>query len=120
MSMRAQLFKCLSVFPYALVAWIVVLFLLSLIIHLPRGFFIALHSLADFFVFGVVFHYYYEVHASAKPFETTAWVMFLLFLFEAILFTFFIPDMKNYLNFIDWIFPAFLIATTVYALKSLK
>lgn len=111
---------CLSVFPYALVAWVIVLFLLNLIIHLPRGFFIALHAIVDLLVFGVVFHYYYEAHASAKAFETTAWAVVLLFVFEAILFTFFLPNMTQYLNFIDWIFPAFLIATIVYVVGSFK
>ncbi len=114
MIMQARMITFLTVFLYAFVAWIVVVFLLSFLINLPRPAFVSLHYVSDLVLFGVVFRSYYEAHPRANPFETTALTMVSLFILEAILFGVIIPDLGHLLNFVDWIFPAFLIATTVY------
>ena len=101
---------------YSFVPWVAVLFVLSFVSLLPRGAFIAIHYVLTVCLFGLVFHFFYETHAKKSSFITTIFALISLFLFELIFWNFFSSDAKRYLNFVDWIFPLFLIATTVYAL----
>lgn len=73
------------------------------------------HYAADLIVFAVVFFLYYRIIPSASPFSTMAASMITLFILEAILWQFFLHD-RQYLTFVDWVIPAFLIATTVYGI----
>lgn len=103
-----------TVATYAFVPWVVVLFALSFAIYLPRSLFITVHYFLDVFLFGFVFHYFFETHPHASAFTTTTLALIALFIFELIFLNFFSSDPGRFLNYVDWIFPAFLIATSIY------
>jgi hypothetical protein len=114
--MNARLIHFVTVAIYAFVSWAIGLFVLTVSLNLPRGVFIFLHLLVNILAFGVVFHYYFEAHKQTSTYTTTILTLVSLFVFEGLFFGFFSSEPGRLLNFIDWIFPAFLIATTVYAI----
>ncbi len=114
--MNERFAKFLTVAVYTFVPWAIVLFVLTIGINLPRGAFIFVHYLVDILAFGIVFHFFYETHKNASAYTTTLNMLIALFVFEAIFLGFFSSEPGQFLNYIDWIFPAFLIATTVYAI----
>ncbi|MBI5369613.1 hypothetical protein HZA85_00245 [Candidatus Uhrbacteria bacterium] len=111
----AQLIRVFPLVLYAFVAWVAVLFLLSLSLTWPRAAFIAIHIAATVGIYWFVFRAFYDVHHQARPYPTTIFVLVSVFVFDAILFGFFVENPARFLNFPDWIFPIFLMATTVYA-----
>ena len=74
-----------------------------------------IHYLANVFVFGFLFHFYFEARPKTSPFDTMIIAILSLTVFEAVFLWFYAEDPMHFLNYVDWIFPAFLIATTVYA-----
>lgn len=114
--MTQRLSDFVTIAIHAFVPWALVLFVLSLMVNLPRGAFVFFHYVIDVLLFGLVFHFYYQAHPHTHAFHTTIFALLSLFLFEAIFWTFFASGADKFLNFVDWIFPAFLIATTIYAI----
>lgn len=103
-----------TVAVYAFVPWAITLFVLSLLQTIPRLLFICLHYVLTIVVFGIVFRSYYHTHPKTRPFITTAHAFSALVVFELVFWQFFSSGSRSYFNYVDWIFPAFLIATVVY------
>jgi hypothetical protein len=112
--MVERLVKFLTVAIYAFVPWAIGLFVLTVSMNLPRNVFIPLHYFVNILAFGIIFHYYYETHKQASAYITTILTLVALFVFDGIFLGFFSSEPGRFLNFIDWIFPIFLIATIVY------
>ncbi|MDX1608394.1 MAG: hypothetical protein R3251_04250 [Candidatus Spechtbacterales bacterium] len=108
----------LIVFLATFTGWITALGLFILARGLSRGTFIAFHYLADAILFGAIFFLYFKL--SSQPlssFAVMAAAMASLFIFEFILWRFIAPGQAHlYLNFVDWVIPAFIIASTIYAI----
>jgi len=99
---------------FALVGWLPVLLALSWIRSLPRAWFVLLHYALDILVFGAVFALYYKYFGHFSPFVTMAIAMVSLFAIEFIVWGLLYHGELWFLNWIDWIVPAFLVASTVY------
>ncbi|MEK7615346.1 MAG: hypothetical protein AAB431_03110 [Patescibacteria group bacterium] len=100
---------------YAFIPWILILFVLSLTFHFPHAVFVLLHYVLNVLLFFIAFRFFYRTYPHANPFFTTLKVLLFLCLFEIILWIFFGQPQKPFLNYIDFLFPAFLIVTTIYA-----
>ena len=98
----------------ALLGWGVVLGILFYVKDMPRIWFIILHYLVDIVVFGGIFWVYAKFGQKVEPFQTMAIAMIALIAAEFVLWKFVAPGNTQYLTFVDWIVPAFLIASTVY------
>ena len=99
---------------YAFIAWLIVLFLLSRSLHLSRGAFIAVHYLLDVVVFGAAFYQYHRSYLQTKAFQTTAIALSALLVYEAVFWNYFYQGDLQYLNYVDWILPLFLVVTSIY------
>jgi hypothetical protein len=104
----------LTVMFFALLGWLPILFTLSWIRGLPRFWFVLLHYALDVLVFGLVFSLYYKRVGHLSPFATMAVAMLSLFAIELVFWGIFYSGEMWFLNWIDWIVPAFLVASTVY------
>ena len=106
--------SALAVSVFSLIAWVPILLVLSWIRNLPRPWFVLLHYVLDILLFGVVFAVYYRYFGSFSPFATTAIAMVSLFVIEFVFWGLFYHGELWFLNWVDWIVPAFLVASTVY------
>ncbi|OHA48118.1 MAG: hypothetical protein A2806_00570 [Candidatus Terrybacteria bacterium RIFCSPHIGHO2_01_FULL_48_17] len=98
-----------------LLNWGIILSALSLVRDMPRPLFVFFHYGLNIIVFGLVFGLFYKYIGSPNPFTTTITAMAGLFLYEFVFWKFvYSGDPMQYLTFIDWIVPAFLIASTIY------
>ena len=104
----------LTVALFAFIAWLPILAALVLMRNLPRVWFVALHYGLDILLFGLVFAVYHKRLGRFSPFGTMAIAMFSLFAIEFVFWNFFYRGELWFLNFVDWIVPAFLVASTVY------
>ena len=95
-------------------AWFIALGALTVLQRLPRIGFILAHYGVDVLVFGAVFLAYYHYFGQVTPFVAMAYAMITLFVLEFFFWQFVYVGEKTYLNFVDWVVPAFLIATTIY------
>lgn len=111
--------KTVRVFSVAIttfIPWLITLAALGASLGLPRPLFILLHYTLNVLLFGVAFSIYYRGHSGVDPFTVTLIAMLSLVLFEVVYLVFIYKGELWFLNYIDWIVPAFLIATTVYGL----
>jgi len=104
----------LTVAFFAFFGWLPVLLSLTLIRDMPRPFFVLIHYLADIVVFAGVFAAYHRHIGHFSAFGTMAIAMLSLFAIEFVYWKFFYSGELWFLNFVDWIVPAFLVASTIY------
>lgn len=88
--------------------------LLILVKDIPRIWFIIANQLISIAVVAPIFALYYKYFAHFSPFVTMAIAMISLFLVDFIWWKFIYTGKQSYLNFLDWILPAFLVASTIY------
>ncbi len=96
------------------IAWGVILAVLRVAQALPRIGFVVAHYLANALIFGSVYYLYYRFFPEAKPFETMAVSMIGLFVVEYIVWTFVYDGELWFLTWVDWILPAFIVASVIY------
>ena len=104
----------LTVGALSFAAWLAVLLALSVARGLPRAAFVVAHYGLDILIFGVGFALYHRYIRYFSPFATMAIAMSSLFTVEFIFWRFFYKGELWFLNFVDWIVPAFLVASTIY------
>jgi hypothetical protein len=112
--MMQRIVAALTVAVFAFFGWLPILLSLGLIRDLPRLLFVLGHYLLDILVFGGVFAAYYRNVGHFSPFATMAIAMLSLFAIEFIYWKFLYTGELWFLNFVDWIVPAFLVASTIY------
>ena len=108
--------QTITIFIITLAGWLSALGIFVLAKDLPRVPFIIFHYVVDILIFGGIFALYFK-YSQNHPgaFTTMATAMISLFVFEFILWRFISPqNASTYLNFVDWVVPAFIIATLVY------
>lgn len=105
---------------HALLAWILIEIFVNHAHGLSRRAYIALHYVVVVMAFAILFLFYHWIFdVGASPFFVTVVGMGFIFLFEFVVFRFFYIGERWFLNFVDWIVPAFLATTTIYAVVSL-
>ena len=104
----------LTVGAFSFAGWLVVLACLGAVRSASRPAFILLHYALDVVVFGAAFLAYHKWAHRFSPFTTMAIAMLSLFLIEFVFWRFFYSGELWFLNFVDWIVPAFLVASSVY------
>lgn len=109
-----SLFQIIIISIFTLVPWGIILYLLSVFKNLPRTYFVLLHYLVNILLFGIVFYIFYARFSHPSPFATMAVSMAVIFVTEFIVWNFLYSGDLWFLNFFDWMLPAFLIASTVY------
>ncbi len=96
------------------------MFVLSISKNLGRFYFVILHYFLDIFIFGFLFFIYYKYLVKFSSFTTMAIAMIWLIVFEFIFWKFIYKGDLWFLNWVDWIVPAFLVASTIYFVYYLK
>lgn len=113
----------LSVFiiaAHTLVAWLLIETFVNTCHGLSRSRYILNHYLVVVLAFGGVFALYFRFFgADADVFATTLVSMGCAFALELGVFRYLYVGECWFLNFVDWILPAFLAASTIYAVGTL-
>jgi len=109
-----RIVAALTVAVFAFFGWLPILMALGLLRDLPRLLFVLTHYALDVLVFAGVFAAYYRNVGHFSPFATMAIAMLSLFAIEFIYWRFLYTGELWFLNFVDWIVPAFLVASTIY------
>jgi len=112
--MRAKFVEIFKIAVLSFLAWIVVLGFLSYIRGLSRAWFVILHYFANVIVFGFVFFVYFKYLGSLPAFKTMVASILSLLTFEFVFWVFIYNGELWFLNIIDWVIPALLIAFTIY------
>lgn len=104
----------LTISIFSFVGWVVALGIFSQIKDFPRIWFILAHYALDILIFGALFFIYYKYFGHFSPFTTMAIAMAILFIIEFVYWKFIYTGELWFLNFWDWILPAFIVASTIY------
>lgn len=108
----------LIVFGFTFIAWIISLGVLSAVKDIPRFWFIVVHYAVDILIFGIVFLIYYKNFNVFSNFTVMAIAMISLFIIEFVFWNFFYKGELWFFNFVDWVIPAFIVASTIYFTRS--
>ena len=103
-----------TVFIFSFVGWMAALGVLAFAKEWPRFLFVALHYASNVLLFGVLFGVYFRYVHQFSPFVTMVIAMVSLFGFEFVFWRFLYHGPFWFLNFVDWMVPAFIVASTVY------
>ncbi len=118
--LRNRFFKFFNILVHTFVAWAVLMFVLNFFASSSREVFVFLHFLFAIIIFAIVFRSYYQAHESPSPFFTVIQAIVSFATFEIVYINFFQPASNHLLDFVDWIFPFFLIVSTIYAVGKQK
>lgn len=99
---------------YTIVPWAILVFFLTIASDLHRPIFIILHCIVVLGAFGIVFRFYFDSHPTATAFNSAVIAVLAFTTYDAIFLLSYAKDPVRFLNYVDWIFPTFLIAVTVY------
>lgn len=103
-----------SIFGASLLSWLILAGYFLISQNLSRITFIFLHYLTAIGATALFFFILYKYLPHFTPFYTMVTAMISLFIIEFIVFKYIYKGELWFLNFIDWMVPAFLIATTIY------
>ncbi len=106
--------QILIVFLHTMVAWVGVELYINSFYSLPRTAYILLHYLVVFGIFVVVFGAHAKFFPSFSPFVITAIVFACILAIEFVVFRFVYSGELWFFNYLDWIFPLFLLSSAVY------
>ncbi len=105
---------------HALFAWLLIEIFVNVCHSLSRVRYVALHYLVIVGSFAVLFGLHERFFdTGASPFETTIVAIGFVLVLEFVVFRYVYAGERWFLNFVDWIFPMFLAASTVYAVTYL-
>lgn len=96
------------------IPWLITLAALGVSSSLERPAFVVVHYVLVVLLFGVAFGIYFRDRKGVDSFTVTVIAMLCLFAYEVIYVTFFFEGSRWFLTYVDWLVPAFLIASTVY------
>jgi hypothetical protein len=100
---------------HALIAWVVMEVYVNNAYRFSRPWYVLFHYGAVVFVFGTIFSLFFRFHPDASVFWTTVLAIGYVISIELIVFRYLYIGERWFLNFVDWIFPIFLAASTIYA-----
>ena len=112
--MTRNVLPALTVSIFSSIAWLIALLGLYLARDISRLWFITVHYALDILIFAVLFGAYFKYVGHYTPFTTMAIAMASLFVIELVFWKFVYTGELWFLNFVDWIVPAFLVASTIY------
>lgn len=108
------LLSTLLIALHALVAWVLVEMFVNNAHRLTRVTYIFYHYLCVIAAFAITFFVYFRFFAHGSVFFVTATAMSVVLLLELIVFGYLYSGERWFLNYVDWIFPMFLAASTIY------
>lgn len=112
--------QILLVALHALVAWVLVEVFVNNAHTLTRKVYIFFHYLSVIVAFAITFFVYFQFFATTLSiFVVTAIAMAIVCLLELIVFGYLYSGEKWFLSYVDWIFPMFLAACTIYFMGKL-
>ncbi len=100
-----------------LTGWLLALGCIYAVRFLPRAWFVAAHYGLDILIFGGLFWLLSRWAHHFSAFATMAIAMLTLFLIEYVYWNYIYAGSLWFFNFVDWIVPAFLIASVVYGVS---
>lgn len=106
--------QILMVSLFSFLGWIITLFIIALLKDIPRIAFVIVHYLINIIIFGSIFALYFKYLNHYSPFMIMAIAMITIFILEFVYFKFIYTSDIWFLNFLDWILPAFILASTIY------
>ncbi|PJA45244.1 hypothetical protein CO174_04025 [Candidatus Uhrbacteria bacterium CG_4_9_14_3_um_filter_50_9] len=117
--MRSKIVFIGTIAITAFIPWLLLLAGLSQITELSRLFFIVIHYLMNMALFAIAFGWYFKGHQKEDPFRVMAVALVCLVVFELVYFGFIYEGELWFLTYVDWIIPAFLVATSIYGVGKL-
>ena len=107
----------ISIFGASLLTWFILGVFFAVATSLSRGVFIVSHYATTLVATAVFFSILYKfLPTLSTPFWTMIAGMISFFIIELIVFNFFYKEELWFLNFVDWIVPVFIVASTIYGL----
>ena len=104
----------LVIFLHTLAAWFALEAWFNIFHHLPRPWFVFWHYAMVFGVFALVFGIYFKFFHHYPAFATTMIAMVWVFVIEFVVFKYIYSGELWFLNYVDWIVPAFIAASAIY------
>lgn len=105
---------------HALIAWVLIETFVNFGHHLSRASYIIWHYVVVVAAFAGMFFLYHRFFGEGvTPFTITVTAMSFVLFFELVVFRYLYSGERWFLNWVDWIFPIFLAATTIYAVSAL-
>lgn len=96
------------------IPWLITLAALGTAGSLVRPVFVTVQYVLVVLLYGVAFGIYFRDRKEVDPFTVTIIAMLCLFVYEFMYIVFFYEGSRWFLTYVDWLVPAFLIASTVY------
>lgn len=109
----------LAIGIHALIAWVVLEVYVNNAHRFSRLWYVLFHYAVVIFTFGVVFTLYFRFFSGVSVFWVTSIGMAYMIALEVVVFRYLYSGERWFLNFVDWIFPMFLAATTIYTVGML-
>ena len=109
--------KTVRIFSVAIatfIPWLISVASLGAIAMLPHSLFVLVYYTLVVLLFGVGFGFYFYGHKGADPFTVMGTAIVSLLFFDAVYFGYLYEGDLWFLTYIDWFFPLFLIASTIY------
>lgn len=103
-----------GIFLTAILTWSILGAYFVFAANLQRVPFVVLHYLTSFLSSLFFFYLYNRFFGTLNPFTTMIIAMISFFIIELIFFSFVYKEELWFLNFVDWIVPVFIIASTIY------
>ena len=103
-----------------LASWGLSLVVLLSVRNFPRFWFIAIHYIVITVIFGVSFYIYRRYFGKFDAFTTTVLAMLVLVIIEFVFWKLIYSGTIWFFNYVDWIIPAFIIASVIYFVSSIK
>lgn len=99
---------------HATLAWVLIEFFVNKAHTLKRSTYIVLHYAVIVAVFSIIFGFYYSYAPERDQFWTTSIGMTFVLAFEFVIFRYLYSGERWFLNWIDWILPMFVAASSIY------
>ncbi len=99
---------------HTLIAWVLVEIFVNLSHRLKRYVFIISHYLFVAFAFTSTFFLYNTFFVTFTAFTTMAIAMLFVFFLEILVFKYMYSGDRWFLNYVDWIVPIFIAASSIY------
>jgi hypothetical protein len=111
--MRTKTVRLIAVAITTFIPWLITLAAIGAASMLPRPAFIVVHYTLVVLLFGIAFCLYYKERKGVDPFTVTMIGMLCFIVYEIVYHSFF-EGQPQFLTYVDWFVPAFLIASTIY------
>ena len=114
--MVSSIYPFISIFATSFITWIFLAIFFVVAQNSSRLVFIVGHYLTALIATTIFFTLLFKFLPTFSAFYTMIFAMISFFIIELIVFSFFYKEELWFLNFVDWMVPVMIVATTIYFL----